>query len=71
MSVALPGSCPAPRSHLSSSRRAFLGLAGALGAVGLSACATSGAPAALVTLTHYSTKPYAAAVAASQQHYEP
>ena len=32
---------------------------------------TSGAPAALVTLTHYSTKPYASAVSASQQHYEP
>ena len=45
MSAALPGSRSASRPRLSSTRRAFLGLTGALGAVGLSACATSGAPA--------------------------
>ena len=38
---------------------------------GRAVLSTSGAPAALVTLTHYSSKPYGASVKASQDHYEP
>lgn len=38
---------------------------------GRAVLSTSGAPAALVTLTHYSSKPYGPAVKASQDHYEP
>lgn len=38
---------------------------------GRAVLSTSGAPAALVTLTHYSSKPYGPAVKASQEHYEP
>lgn len=57
MSAALPGSNSASRPRLHSSRRAFLGLAGALGAVGLSACATSGAPAEDAPATTAATSP--------------
>ncbi|MBM4591291.1 TraM recognition domain-containing protein [Rhodococcus hoagii] len=38
---------------------------------GRAVLSTSGAPAALVTLTHYSSKPYGRSVEASQAHYEP
>ncbi|MFP3440916.1 hypothetical protein R0K18_24590, partial [Pantoea sp. SIMBA_133] len=38
---------------------------------GRAVMSTSGAPAALVSLQHYSSKPYAATVKASLEHFEP